>query len=270
MSITDNDMSADYKEAIRSLLFQLADDDFLYAFRGSEWLGLAPHIEEDVASSSISQDSMGHAAMFYQLLEDLGAGKADDLAHLRPTSDRKNSILTERVNGEGYYMETPNYDWAYQVVRSYFYILAKKVKMDSLCKSSYRPIAEVAKKVKMELYYHKLHWETWFKQLMNSTDVAKKKMNDAITLVLNDFGDVFSFGNQKQMIESSNLIDSEEELKKQWEANIGLVFESLQLEKPVIRNHPVMNGRNGEHTKELDEALGTLSEVYKLDPVAVW
>ena len=47
-------------------------------------LGLAPHIEEDVASSSISQDSMGHAAMYYKLLEELGAGNADDLAHLRP------------------------------------------------------------------------------------------------------------------------------------------------------------------------------------------
>ena len=74
------------KEAITSLLFQLADDDFLYAYRGSEWLGLAPHIEEDVASSSISQDSMGHAAMYYKLLEELGAGNADDLAHLRPAS----------------------------------------------------------------------------------------------------------------------------------------------------------------------------------------
>ena len=107
MSTTENVMSAEYKEAITSLLFQLADDDFLYAFRGSEWLGLAPHIEEDVASSSISQDSMGHAAMYYKLLEDLGVGKADDLAHLRPAQDRRNSILTERVNGEGYYMETP-------------------------------------------------------------------------------------------------------------------------------------------------------------------
>ena len=270
MSITDNGMSTEYKEAITSLLFQLADDDFLYAFRGSEWLGLAPHIEEDVASSSISQDSMGHAAMYYKLLEELGAGKADDLAHLRPTDERKNSILTERVNGEGYYMETPNYDWAYQVVRSYFYIQAKKVKMDSLCESSYKPIAEVAIKVKMELYYHKLHWETWFKQLMSSTDVAKKKMNDAITLVLNDFGDVFSFGNQKQKIESSNLIDSEEEMKKQWQAIINPVFETLQMEVPLIPNHPVMNGRNGEHTKDLDEALGTLSEVYKLDSTAVW
>ncbi len=32
MSTTENSMSAEYKEAITSLLFQLADDDFLYAY----------------------------------------------------------------------------------------------------------------------------------------------------------------------------------------------------------------------------------------------
>ena len=189
MSTGNSTMNVEYKEAITDLLFQLADDDFLYAFRGSEWLGLAPHIEADVASSSISQDSMGHAAMYYRLLEDLGAGTADDLAHLRPASERRNSILTERANGEGSYMETPQYDWAYQVVRSYFYTQAKKTKIDSLCQSSYIPLAEVAVKVKMELYYHRLYWETWFKQLLSSTDVAKKKMTDALTLVMADFGD---------------------------------------------------------------------------------
>jgi ring-1,2-phenylacetyl-CoA epoxidase subunit PaaC len=192
------------------------------------------------------------------------------LAHLRPANERKNSILTERVNGEGYYLETPNYDWAYQVVRSYFYIQAKKVKIESLCASSYSPVAEAAIKVKMELYYHRLHWETWFKQLMSSTDVAKKKMNDAITLVMGDFGDVFSFGNQAQAIENSKLIDGEEELKRKWKASIGPVFATLQIEEPTIPDLPVKNGRNGEHTRDLDEALLTLSEVYKLDPVAVW
>lgn len=270
MTENKNVMSPEYKEAITSLLFQLADDDFMYAYRGSEWLGLAPHIEEDVASASISQDSMGHAAMFYKLLEDLGAGNADDLAHLRPSLDRRNSILTERVNGEGYYMETPLYDWAYQVVRSYFYTQAKKTKIDSLCESSYSPIAETAIKVKMELYYHKLHWETWFKQLLSSTDIAKKKMTNAIKLVMDDFGDVFSYGSQKQVIEKSRLIASEEMLKTNWIATIEPVFVDLQIKVPKIPDSPVKNGRNGEHTKDLNDALSTLSEVYKFDPIAKW
>lgn len=270
MSGIEKDLPMENKEALTSLLFQLADDDFMYAYRGSEWLGLAPHIEADIASSSISQDSMGHAAMFYSLLEDLGAGNADNLAHMRTASERKNSILTERVNGKGYYMEVPHYDWAYAVVRSYFYTQAKKIKIDSLCGSSYKPLAEIAVKVKMELYYHRLHWETWFKQLMSSTDVAKQKMNKAVELVMADFGDVFSYGNQKQEIEVSRLIESEEELKVKWLESIKPVFLALQMEAPTIPDLPSKNGRNGEHTKDLDDALLTLSEVCKLDPVAIW
>lgn len=270
MSNVDEVMTEEYKEAVKELLFQLADDEFLYAFRGSEWLGLAPHIEEDVASSSISQDSMGHAAMYYLLLENLGAGTADDLAHLRPVSERRNSILTERVNGEGYYMDTPKYDWAYHVVRSYFYTQAKKAKIDSLCESSYTPVAEAALKIKMELYYHRLHWQTWFKQLLSSTDVAIEKMNDAIKLVMNDFGDMLSFGNYKQAFEKHDLIKSEEELKKAWQESLEPIFAALKMEVPEIPENPKKNGRNGEHTKDLEEALATLSEVYKVDPVANW
>ena len=69
-------------------------------------------------------------------------------------------------------MEEPEYDWAYAVVRNYFYTLAKKLKFDSLKSSSYEPLAEVAVKV-MELYYHLLHWKTWFVQLLGS---AMKKL----------------------------------------------------------------------------------------------
>ncbi len=270
MSNVENGMSKAYKNAVTALLFQLADDELLYAFRASEWLGLAPHIEEDVASSSIAQDSMGHAVMYYKLLEDLGVGSEDDLAHLRPANERKNSILTERVNGEGYYMETPQYDWAYHVVRSYFYTQAKKAKVDSLCQSSYEPLVEAAMKIRMELYYHRLHWETWFKQLLSSTDVAKEKMQQAIELVMEDFGDMFSFGKDKQAIEENNLLCQEEALKASWKASIAPVFAKLQIEVPEIPETPHLNGRNGEHTKDLESALATLSEVYRIDPAAGW
>ena len=167
-------------------------------------------------------------------------------------------------------METPHYDWAYAVVRSYLYTQAKKVKVDSLCGSTYQPLAEAAVKVRIELYYHKLHWETWFKQLMSSTDVAKTKMDAALKLVMNDFGDVFSYGNQKHAIETTKLIDNEEQLKANWIASLQPVFSTLQMEVPKIPEQPVKNGRKGEHTKDLDEALITLSEVYMLDPVATW
>ena len=269
MSKPLENLSPDYKKTLIELLYQLADDDFLYAYRGSEWLGLAPHIEEDVAYSSINQDSMGHAAMFYNLLSELGQGSADDLAHGRPAHERKNSILVERVNGPGYYMEGPEYDWAFAVARNFFYTNAKKIKMDSLKNSTYGPLADVAIKVNMELYYHVLHWKTWFVQLLSTTVEARERMVKAIDQVLVDFGDIFSQGEFAEKIKQFGLLDEEVVLQAKFDSLVNVVFETVDLKV----NRPTLcskNGRNGEHTKELADAIVTLSEVYNLDPVTPW
>jgi len=268
--MTDIKMDETYKQAVADLLFQFADDDFLISFRGSEWLGLAPHIEEDVAFSSISQDCMGHATMFYSLLEELGYGTADELAHMRPPNERRNSLLTERANGEGYYMDTPKYDWAYAVARNYFYTSAKKIKIESLKNSSYKPAAEIATRVNMELFYHLLHWKTWFVQLMSSTDEAIERMTKAIELVVYDFGDMFTFGKFTKEIHEYNLIEESPVLLKRWLAELEKAYASFELCLPQIPKKPKMNGRIGQHTKDLGSAINTLSEVYRIDTAATW
>lgn len=268
--MSEGSLNSIVKKPIINLLYQLADDDFLYAYRNSEWLGLAPHIEEDVASSSISQDSMGHAAMFYRLLEELGEGNADVLAHARPAQERKNCILVERVNGPGNYMETPEYDWAYAVVRNYLYTTAKKIKIQSLKQSAYQPLADVAVKVDMELHYHLLHWKTWFVQLLSSTEDAKERMQVAFEKVINDFSDVLSLGNEAEQISAYKFIEKESVLKEKWILAIGSVLESVSLSLPEDIDQGSVNGRNGEHTEELEEALSILAEVYNLNPAASW
>jgi ring-1,2-phenylacetyl-CoA epoxidase subunit PaaC len=259
------------KSALTALLYQLADDDFILAYRGSEWLGLAPHIEEDVAFSSISQDTMGHAAMFYQLLEDLGEGNVDSLAHGREASERKNAVLLEMVNGPGHYLSTAQYDWAFAVVRNYFYVQAKKIRMDSLKNSSYQPLADVALKVNMELYYHLLHWKTWFVQLIQAGGEARQRMEAAIKKVLVDFEGVLTLGPLGYEIAKHGLIETEERLKQRWLYMMKPVLESVNLS--VSESDFAMkngNGRKGEHTADLDAALSTLSEVYNVNPAASW
>ncbi|MGX9136038.1 1,2-phenylacetyl-CoA epoxidase subunit PaaC [Rummeliibacillus sp. JY-2-4R] len=251
------------------LLFQLADDDFLFSYRGSEWLGLAPHIEEDVAFSSITQDTMGHATMFYRLLESLNVGDADALAHLRPVVERRNSILVERKNGEGTYLENPQYDWAYAVVRNYLYTVAKKVKIDSLKSSSNEKLQEAAVKISMELYYHLLHWKTWFVQLFTSTDEARLRMQEALNRVIEDSGDLFSFGSLEKEIVASGLIEGSDELIERWLLLLNPVFKKINIPLPELKA-PSLNGRNGEHTDELQQAITTMSEVYTSNLKATW
>ncbi|MEG9297561.1 1,2-phenylacetyl-CoA epoxidase subunit PaaC [Mangrovibacillus sp. Mu-81] len=260
----------EYKEALLNLLYQLADDDFILAYRGSEWLGLAPHIEEDVAFSSINQDTMGHAAMYYQLLEDLGEGNQDSLAHARPSNERRNAILLEEVNGPGDYLTEPRYDWAFAVVRHYFYSVAKKVRVDSLKTSSYEPLAQLAVKINTELYYHLLHWKTWFLQLVNAGGEASIRMREAMDRVMDEFQGVLTLGPSGKEMAVMGLIEGEENLIKRWELALQPVYQSVNLAFPPKISMKKGDGRNGKHTADLDGALSTLSEVYNSDPAATW
>ncbi|MFY0801205.1 1,2-phenylacetyl-CoA epoxidase subunit PaaC [Peribacillus frigoritolerans] len=257
--------------AIKELLLQLADDDFIHSYRGAEWLGLAPHIEEDVASASISQDTMGHAAIYYKLLDELGEGDADKLAHDRPAKERRNAIILELVNGPGHYMKDPDYDWAFAVVRNYFYTQAKAIKVQSLHSCSYEPLAEVAQKVQMELYYHLMHWKTWFVQLLGSGHLeAVSRMKAAIGKTMPDFAGVFSLGQYGEEMVELGLIEGEADLQKKWIEAITPIFESVGLAATIEIGMARGDGRNGQHTEDLEKALETLSEVYATDKAASW
>ena len=73
------------RDASSLLLLTMADDEFVIGFSDSEWTGIAPMLEEDVAISSIAQDELGHAQALYQLLADvLDDGRDADAHRLRP------------------------------------------------------------------------------------------------------------------------------------------------------------------------------------------
>ena len=262
-------VTPEFNKTVITLLYQLADDDYLFAYRGSEWLGLAPHIEEDVAFSSITQDTMGHAKLYYTLLEELGEGNSDSLAQLRPAEERSNCLLVERPNGEGYYKEAPNYDWGYAVARNFIYTTAKKAKIESLKASSYGPLREIATKVSTELYYHQLHWTTWFRQLFTATEESRSRMIKALAEVMKDTGDLFEFGEIAPLLQSFELIESVDTLKERWIAIIKPTFEAIKIDLSELPT-PTINGRRGQHTEDLTAAIDTMSEVYRSDLTTSW
>src|SRR6266705_2351689 len=64
-------------------LLEIADDELILGWRDSEWTGIAPFLEEDVAFSSIAQNEIGHARALYELAAG-GAAPAGLGAHDRP------------------------------------------------------------------------------------------------------------------------------------------------------------------------------------------
>jgi ring-1,2-phenylacetyl-CoA epoxidase subunit PaaC len=252
------------------LLYQLADDELVVGHRDSEWLGLAPHIEEDIAFASIAQDEVGHATTFFRLLEELGQGKADDLAFLRPAAQRRNAVLLERPNGQGTYLQNPQFDWGYAIARRLAYDLLDAVRLDVLTRSSYQPLAQVAAKVRREEKYHLLHHITWFRRLAQGGDEARRHLEAGITKTWEDVGGLFTLGAVPTCAlfpaTTTDLLDRwTAELKPMFAAE-GLAWPSQMLMRPPLG----LDGRRGQHTPELDDLLATMGEVYRSAPGASW
>ena len=81
---------------LAGLIASMADDEFVIGFSDSEWTGIAPLLEEDVAMSSLAQDELGHAAALYGLLAELTGTDADALAYDRAPGDYRHSRLLDR------------------------------------------------------------------------------------------------------------------------------------------------------------------------------
>ncbi|MGH3032463.1 MAG: Phenylacetic acid catabolic protein, partial [Gaiellaceae bacterium] len=93
-------------------LIELADDELLIGWRNSEWTGIAPFLEEDVAFSSIAQGEIGHARALYELAaKELGTD-ADGLAFDREPEEYRSSPLVEL-------QLVP--DWARTIARHWLY-----------------------------------------------------------------------------------------------------------------------------------------------------
>jgi ring-1,2-phenylacetyl-CoA epoxidase subunit PaaC len=265
--MTMTELSTQDRAALVELLFQLADDELVIGHRDSEWLGLAPHIEEDIAFSSIAQDEVGHATTYFRLLEELGEGKADDLAFLRAPEQRRNAVLLERVNGEGTYLHEPRFDWGYTIARRFFYDLFDAVRLEVLVRSSYKPLADVAAKIKREERYHLLHHATWFKRLAEGTEESRRRLEAGIAKAWEDVGGLFNLG---AVTTGAIFPATSQELLDRWTAELKPQFEAAGLTWPGMPALPALDGRLGQHGPELGALLETMGEVYRTAPGATW
>jgi ring-1,2-phenylacetyl-CoA epoxidase subunit PaaC len=137
-------------------LLQIADDELVLGWRNSEWTGIAPFLEEDVAFSSIAQNEIGHARALYELVaRELGT-TADELAFDRSPGEYRHSRLVEiRL--------VP--DWARTIARHVLYEEADAKRVEALKASNDPEVAGLATKIDREEAYHRMHAEMWRERL---------------------------------------------------------------------------------------------------------
>src|SRR5512145_1842065 len=138
------------------LVLTLADDELILGWRNSEWTGIAPFLEEDVAFSSIAQNEIGHARALYELAARELGGDADSIAFdRRPEEYRCAPLVQLRF--------VP--DWARTIARHVLYETADAVRIEALKAHEDAELAGIAAKIEREEVYHRLHAEMWHARL---------------------------------------------------------------------------------------------------------
>ena len=139
---------------VRSLL-EIADDELILGWRDSEWTGIAPLLEEDVAFSSIAQNEIGHARALYELVARERGTTADELAFDRAPEDYHCSRI----------VELRLLDWEKTIARHYLYEETDARRLEQLKQSGDAEIAGLAAKIDREETYHRMHAQMWFDRL---------------------------------------------------------------------------------------------------------
>lgn len=276
--------------ALVEMLTALADDELVIGHRHSEWTGFAPHIEEDVAFSSIAQDEIGHAAALYSLVAKISDDDPDRLALGRQKDEYRNAIICERDNG----------DWAYTLARHWLYDHADAIRLEALEGSSHAELAALVTKIRREERYHLLHADTWLKRVAQGPVEGRKRLADGVTKAFGEAAGLFEpFTGEEDVLADGTLPVSSEELGRRFLAQVSEKLDELGLPTAAASHReegaefvasssgdliadesaqpgdtpPVQNGsggRRGKRTADFDGLWEDMTAMYRTDPGATW
>lgn len=247
---------------INEFLLKIADDAFIFGHRNSEWTGLGPTIEEDIAFSSMAQDKIGLAAALYEILHtNCNQKSANELAYNRLDFEFKNCQLVE--------LQSQAYDIS--LIRHFLFDTAEYHRYTALQNSSFEPLKQLAIKVKGEIKYHLFHANTWVQQLSNSSNETKQKLQIALNQLLPYALGIFEPSEFEADLINNKIFIGENTLKNTWWQSIKNTCQALNLNLPEQNTiTPIYGGRKGKHTQNLNNLLSELKEVYLFDTAAEW
>lgn len=247
--------------ALKELLYRIADDQLILGHRNSEWTGMGPLLEEDIAFSSMAQDKIGQSLAFYTLLHELGEPPPDTIAFTRDAPNFHNCIFVELPNGE--------YDFS--LMRHFLYDTALAIRVGMLTNCSYQPLADLSTKIRGELKYHTMHANTWIKQLGSATSESIDRLQRSLEFSAPYALGMFEPSVHESTLASERIFEGEKVLQQGWIKSVTDVLSLTKLRIPDwTAISPAEGGRSGRHSEHLQPLLTEMSEVYKIDPGADW
>ncbi len=248
---------------LQRLILKTADDAVVLGHRNSEWTGIGPILEEDIAFSSMAQDKIGHALALYQICEkEFGGMDPDSLLFSREPNQFLNCVLVEMPIG----------DYSYTLTRHYLFDKAEQIRYDQFSESTFAPLKNLAKKIKGEIKYHVLHAEQWMLQLINQgNEESRERIFNSLQSLLPLAMGMFEPLESEDELISTGVYMGEAKVQAEWSLQISSFLSPLGFDINLIKpTEEYYGGRKGVHTENLSSLLSEMREVYESDPGAEW
>lgn len=248
---------------LTNLLLALADDKLMLGHRNSDWTGLGPILEEDIAFSALAQDEIAHAQAVYRFLSDLTGKDENALAFGRTAQAYRCATIVEPPD---------DFDWAVAIVRQFFCDHFDLLRLTRLAKSSHKPLADLAQRIADEEQVHVEHADEWIKRLGCGSDESRQRVQAALYQLGPLSASLFEqVGGEAELEQSGLYPPLEQPLHELWKQRVEAVLRDagLAAELPAP-DAASKGGRTGAHSDLFSELLDEMCEVYRLEPDAAW
>ncbi|MBC7001339.1 phenylacetate-CoA oxygenase subunit PaaC [Photobacterium sp. BZF1] len=240
---------------------QLADTSLILSHRLSEWCGVAPELEIDMALANIGLDLLGEARNFYQYAAELeGAGRSeDDFAYFRDQSGYLNLLMVEQ----------PNEGFDITLTRQFLFDVFHNLFLAELQKSTNPQFAAIAKKSIKEAAYHLRFSQGWMIRLGDGTDTSNQKIQSALTELWRFTEEMFTPSTQESVLVSSGIAVDVSELKAKWLQQVSEVLAEANLVVPDS-GFSRQGGKQGQHSEHLGYILAEMQYMQRIYPNCQW
>ena len=251
-----------HQEALLEFLLRQGDNALVLGHRLSEWCGMGPVLEEDIALANTALDLIGQTRLWLSLAGEVeGSGRGEnELAYLRDAYDFRNALL----------LEEPNEIFGRTILREFFYDAFQLPWLTALTESRHERVAEIAAKSAKEAAYHLERSAETVIALGDGTEESHRIMAEALEYLWPYTGALMLDDAVDQAMVADAVAPLPSSIRPAWDQNVDACLAEALLSRPDS-DFAQRGGRAGlRHTEHLGHMLAQMQVLQRSHPGATW
>lgn len=257
-SMTMQDMLND---PLANVVLMHTDDKLMLGHMQSDWTGLGPILEEDIAASAMSQDDLSHAMILMEWLAEKYGLDVDSIGFRRRAEDYRCCDLATVPD---------DFDWAVSLVRRWLLATFSALGIDRLATTDDASLAARCQRIQDEQAIQLKHLNAWMVRLGSGTDESRERMQKALELLTPEAGMMFE-PPDATLSDKSACCCGRDDVFQQWTAMVTPTLRDAGLTATFeLPDRQATGGRRGVHATHFIEQLAEMTEVIGTDADASW